>query len=253
MAEAAPEPEWLPIESNPPLMTSYAAKLGFDTAAAVFHDVLALDEWATDMIPRPCHSVLMLFPIKDASEAHRAEEEAAMAAAEAEGKGPAGAADVYFCQQKVANACGTIGVLHAALNTSVLTGGGLALAPDSWLARFHASSASLSPDERARALGEDAELAVAHSEQVEVGDSDVVDDTYNHFVAFIDKGGQLWELDGRKARPVCHGPVGPDLLLSAVRVARQFMARDPEELRFTLVALAPPVPPEEEDETVGQS
>jgi ubiquitin carboxyl-terminal hydrolase L3 len=236
------EPEWLPIESNPPLMTDYASKLGFDVSAAAFHDVLALDEWATDLVPRPVHAVLMLFPIKAASEAHKDAEEVAMVKA-----GAAIPAELYFTKQKVGNACGTIGVVHAALNISTLTGGPLPLRPDSWLTRFYARTAALTPDARAEALGEDQELASAHSDQVEVGDSDVCDDTFNHFVAFIEKAGSLWELDGRKSRPVNHGPVeGGDLLLAAVRVAKEFMARDPEELRFTLVALAPPAEEEED-------
>lgn len=34
-----------------------------------------------------------------------------------------------------------------------------------------------------------------------------------HFVAFVCRGGRLWELDGRKSFPVDHGPSNADTLL----------------------------------------
>lgn len=60
-----------------------------------------------------------------------------------------------------------------------------------------------------------------------------------HFVCFTAKDGHLYELDGNKASPINHGPTTADTVLQdSVKVAKKFMARDPEELRFTLVALA---------------
>ena len=51
--------------------------------------------------------------------------------------------------------------------------------------------------------------------------------------------GHLYELDGRKSGPVNHGPSSPDSLLEdATSVVKRFMERDPEELRFTIIALA---------------
>lgn len=44
--------------------------------------------------------------------------------------------------------------------------------------------------------------------------------------------------DGRKAFPINHGPSSPATLLEdACRVVRAFMDRDPEEVKFTIVAL----------------
>lgn len=51
--------------------------------------------------------------------------------------------------------------------------------------------------------------------------------------------GCLYELDGRKVFPINHGPSSADTLLEdATAVVKKFMARDPEEVRFTVVALA---------------
>lgn len=50
--------------------------------------------------------------------------------------------------------------------------------------------------------------------------------------------GSLYELDGRKAFPINHGPTSPTTLLAdACSVVKQFMDRDPGEMRFTIVAL----------------
>jgi len=56
----------------------------------------------------------------------------------------------------------------------------------------------------------------------------------------VNVDGALYELDGRKKRPINHGPSSASSLLQdAVEVVKQFMARDPGELRFTMTALAP--------------
>jgi Ubiquitin carboxyl-terminal hydrolase, family 1 len=67
--------------------------------------------------------------------------------------------------------------------------------------------------------------------------------TIQHMLSLCSEvDGCLYELDGRKPAPVNHGATSPDTLLQdAVEVVSQFMARDPTELRFTIVALAPVV------------
>ena len=46
-------------------------------------------------------------------------------------------------------------------------------------------------------------------------------------------------VDGRKPSPINHGKTTPETFLQdAARVCQKFMSRDPENLRFTVVALA---------------
>lgn len=104
------------------------------------------------------------------------------------------------------------------------------------------------PDARAAKLMSDPGARAAHADVVHEGQSAVADDTTQHFVTLVCRQGRLLELDGFKAHPIDHGPSTPESLLEdAVVVLRQFMARDPEELRFTMLALAPPGEDEGED------
>lgn len=66
-----------------------------------------------------------------------------------------------------------------------------------------------------------------------------IDDKINHhFIALIEKNGVLYELDGRKNFPIKHGNTSAETFLDdAAKVCKQFMARDPEEVRFTVIAL----------------
>ena len=60
------------------------------------------------------------------------------------------------------------------------------------------------------------------------------------FISFVAVDGDLYELDGRKAGPVNHGPTTPgNLLQDAVKVIKGFMERDPTAVQFNMVALGP--------------
>jgi ubiquitin carboxyl-terminal hydrolase L3 len=149
---------------------------------------------------------------------------------------------------QVPNACGTVGILHALANASTLCGGSVELREGSWLDRFLRRSLPLDADARAAALEADVEVEAAHSDVVQEGQSAVVDDTWQHFIAFVPAGGRLWELDGRKATPIDAGPTQPgSLLVDACAAVQRFMDRDPGELRFTMVVLGPAGEEEEEE------
>jgi ubiquitin carboxyl-terminal hydrolase L3 len=205
-----------------------------------FVDVLSHEDWALEMVPRPVHALLFLFPIKEASETHRAEEAARIASV-----GQTVDPRIFFTKQTIGNACGTIGILHTLANTSTATGGPIPIPAEAWTMRFMNKNSAASPDERAAALEADDGAEEAHASVVSAGQSAVVDDTYLHFVALVEKGGNLYELDGRKETPINHGPTTQDTFLNdAVRVVKAFMDRDPEELRFTMVAFVTSPPPD---------
>tara|TARA_A100001015_G_C14978367_1_gene708328 strand:- start:9 stop:212 length:204 start_codon:yes stop_codon:yes gene_type:complete len=52
-------------------MNKYASNLGLDTSIYSFQDVLATEDWALEMVPKPVVGVVMLYPISSNQEAHR--------------------------------------------------------------------------------------------------------------------------------------------------------------------------------------
>lgn len=224
---------WFPLESNPDVMNEYMGKLGLNTDKYSFIDILSTEDWALDMVPKPALAVLMLFPLATAEEEFRHEQGKRL---EAEGQHIS--PNVFYMKQTIGNACGTIGLLHAAGNASRTFPD--IIAAGSHLERLLSATATLTPEESAKYLEDDKTLEEVHTDAATQGQTEVVDDVDNHFVCFVQVDGHLYELDGRKQFPINHGASSPESFLSdAVAVVQQFMARQPDEPRFTMVALAP--------------
>jgi len=233
MSDTKSKQRWFPLESNPNLINEYVQKLGFDTSLYQFADVFSTEDWALQMIPQPVAAVIMLYPLTDKQESQYDQDNVAEDALES----------VWFIQQRIGNACGTIGLLHAVLNTPE----GLRSFPeDSWLYNFQQECPiPLDPIRKAEILEGDEKIATMHdqataseSNQTDRGNLD--DEIITHFVALVCVNDKLYELDGRKRAPVLHGKTTQmDLLKDACGVVRKYMERDPEEMRFTILALAP--------------
>jgi ubiquitin carboxyl-terminal hydrolase L3 len=62
-----------------------------------------------------------------------------------------------------------------------------------------------------------------------------------HFVAFVECGGKLWELDGRKTAPVEHGATSKETFLkdAAQAIRKEFVQSETAEgsINFNLLAL----------------
>ncbi|CEG41977.1 ubiquitin carboxyl-terminal hydrolase isozyme l3-like [Plasmopara halstedii] len=216
---------WFPLESNPEVINSYAKNLGFPTSQFSFYDVLSTEEWALATVPTPVMAVIMLFPIKPHTEKADKEE-----AARIEKEGQIVSPNVYYMRQTVGNACGTVGILHAIGNVRHL----VQLHPGSYLDNFFHETETKTPMEIAQYLEKDDELEKTHSSAAVAGQSEQlesVDDPINtHFVCFSCVDGHLYELDGRKKRPINHGPSSPETVLQdACQVIKKFMARDEGE------------------------
>ena len=143
---------------------------------------------------------------------------------------------MFYMKQYIGNACGTIGLLHAVANAK----DAITIEKDSFLDRFLSGKESMDADSIGHALEEDDELEEGHVEASEAGQSSAADaeDTNNHFVCFSCVDGSIYELDGRKDSPINHGPSTKETFLEDVcKVMRQFMERDPEEMRFSMVVM----------------
>ncbi|XP_041128594.1 ubiquitin carboxyl-terminal hydrolase isozyme L3-like [Polyodon spathula] len=223
---------WLPLEANPDVMNQFLKQLGL-LPTWQFGDVYGLDPDLLSMVPRPVCSVLLLFPVTEKYESYRLEEEAKI-----KSQGQEVSSEVYFMKQTISNACGTVGLIHAVANNQDR----LEFGPGSALKKFLSVSSSLSPEEKAKFLEEDESIRVTHESSAQEGQTEApsIDEKVDlHFIAFVNVGGQLYELDGRKPFPIVHGTTTEDMFLeNAADVCKKFMARDPDELRFTVVALS---------------
>jgi len=251
---------WFPLESNPTLLNTYISNLGFDTSLYKFYDVYSTEEWALSMIPQHAVAVLMLYPLTDAQLNFQEMEEKQIKESNKSGDSGSGSGSgedanatmttsttppVWHMKQRIGNACGTIGVLHALANIPQ-TIHEVAISPQSWLGNFYSScSPELDAVAKAEMLEGDGEIEKMHdsateseANQTERGSLD--DAIITHFVSLVTVDGGLYEMDGRKSGPIRHGDTTEQtFLVDACKVVEQFMKRDPGELRFTIMALAP--------------
>jgi ubiquitin carboxyl-terminal hydrolase L3 len=218
-------------------MNTYIKKMGVDTSTICFCEVLSLDDWALDMVPRPCRAVVMVYPIKKASE-----EFAKQQADEIAANGQTLSPKLRYIKQTIGNACGTIGILHALSNIGVE--GLMKIDSGCYLEKYLESTKDMTGEQIAEYLDSDTELSATHAEAASEGSTAVpVDNTSvdTHFVCFVEIDGNLYEMDGRKAGPINHGACEPDKLLeTASAIIKGFMDRDPGEVRFTITALTAP-------------
>ncbi|XP_041055922.1 ubiquitin carboxyl-terminal hydrolase isozyme L3 isoform X1 [Carcharodon carcharias] len=225
---------WLPLEANPDVMNQFMQQLGL-LPSWQFGDVFGMDPELLSLVPRPVCSILLLFPVTEKYEAFKQEEEAKIKA-----EGQKVDPQVYFMKQTISNACGTIGLIHALANNRDK----LEFETNSVMKKFLDESTPLSPEEKAKYLEKDESIRVTHEFSAQEGQTEApsLDEKVDlHFITFVNIDGYLYELDGRKPFPINHGSTTADNFLEdAVEVCKKFMQRDPDELRFTVVALHKP-------------
>lgn len=228
---------WLPLESNPDVITEFASKIGLNVSECGFYDIYGLDDELLMMVPQPVLAVLLLFPITK-------ESEEAAKKADAEGAASQGPVppSLYYMKQTISNACGTIAMLHSLGNNRDK----LPIDSESFLDKFFSSTATMTPEERGTFLEAPPEgapdIEEAHKESAEKGDTeapdlDAVVDL--HFVCFVEKDGNLYELDGRRVGPVNHGPCNAETLLQdTAKVVKKQFIEGSTSIQFNLMALA---------------
>lgn len=235
-----PDPKWIPLESNPEVFNEWAGKVGLSTGVHGFSDVYGLDPELLAMVPGPSKAIILIFPITDATEQRRKEEDTKL---EKE-KQPDVDPTLIYIKQTISNACGTIGLLHALGNSDVT------LRPESPLSKFFMQCQKLSPEERGKLLEETTLFAKAHVEAATTGQSRVPApdglDTDLHFTCFViapspvTKEKRLIELDGRRAGPVDLGPCDEERLLGDVaKIVKDKYMTISSSINFGMISLGP--------------
>lgn len=222
---------WLPLESNPDVMNKFLQNLGVPSTHSMV-DVIGLDKELQIDVNQPVGSLLLLFPTGPKHEEYSKQQEEDIKA-----NGQTVSENVYYLRQTIKNACGTVALIHAVANAQI------ELNADSPLQSFLDATKGMSPEERGTELEKTKTISEAHEQSAQEGQTQAPpadEDVSLHFVAFVHVDGNLYELDGRKSFPINHGVTTPEQLLEdASAVCRQFVERDPDNLNFTLIALAP--------------
>ncbi|CAH0626920.1 unnamed protein product [Chrysodeixis includens] len=222
----------LPMESNPETMNKYLQKLGVSDKWRMV-DVIGLEEETLNWVPRPVLAIVLLFPLSDKYEKHRREQETDLLV-----KGSQAPKDVFHLKQVLSNVCGTIALVHSVANNIPHIE-----LQDGLLKNYLNEAKDLDATAKGILLENSTAILDAYREIVRTGNEAAADPdevVNNHFVTFVHKDGQLFELDGRKSLPINHGPTTPERLLEdAAKVCREFIARDPDNIGFNVVALVP--------------
>eukprot|EP00823_Brevimastigomonas_motovehiculus_P005403 TRINITY_DN396_c2_g1_i1.p1 TRINITY_DN396_c2_g1~~TRINITY_DN396_c2_g1_i1.p1 ORF type:complete len:277 (+),score=91.87 TRINITY_DN396_c2_g1_i1:484-1314(+) len=228
---------WLPLESNPELLDRYVSLLGVEPFHK-FHELWAFEGDALDFIPTPVLALCVLYPLSESTEKFAAEENKLI-----KEKGQQVSKRLYFMNQTVGNACGTVAVCHAVLNNMDF----LSLEPKGFFAKFFAQTKEMNAKERAQALEDNTELESKHKETAtaEEAKSDVsnpVNDNL-HFMTLVCVDNYLYELDGRKAFPINHGSSSRSTFLkdACTFIQKKLMPRfgKNQDIRLFAAALAP--------------
>jgi len=221
---------WLPLQSNPDILTKYLQKLGVSDDWNVV-DVLGFDAELLDFVPKPVKALILLFPCSEKYEQHRQAEDEKL-----KENIPQYPKDLFYLKQTIANACGTCALIHAVANNKDIP------LNDGILKKFLDAAQDLSPEDRGKLLEADTGFTDAHKSLALEGppDSNPELSENQHFIALVQKDGELYELDGRKSFPIRHGSTSNETFLEdAAKVCKEFIARDPDELRFTVGAITP--------------
>ena len=218
------EQRWVPLESNPEVLNKYISNLGVPKEWQ-FVDIYGLEPDLLSMVPRPIAAVVLLYPITEKATAS-----------------PLGevkpSPDIFFVKQTISNACGTVAIVHSLANNKDK----IQFVDGKHFGKFIESCLNLSPEERASFLEKDKDMGSAHEDSAQEGQTKAPsreDSVKTHFIAFVCKNGGLYEMNGSSDGPIYHSKSSPDTLLEdAAVVAKKFMERDPDEVNFTLMALA---------------
>ena len=115
-------------------------------------------------------------------------------------------------KQTISNACGTVAMIHSVANTL----DSISLEDGSILKKFLEATKDASPEERAKQLEDNSDVCEVHDTIAKEGQTSapaLEDSVDYHFIAFVEKDGILYDVDGRKPAPVSCGPTTKETFL----------------------------------------
>ncbi|KAK3941201.1 ubiquitin carboxyl-terminal hydrolase isozyme L5 [Diplogelasinospora grovesii] len=241
---------WIEVESDPALFNGILHRLGVQEAD--IKEVFSIDEESLANIPQPVLGLVFLFQ-------YFAEESSEVTE---EGQ------NLWFANQTISDACGTIALLNIVMNAEGLDLGArlerfkqdtLDLAPplrgnmisnSSWIRTAHNSSArrmdllnaALSLQNQVDNGKKKKKRARASSARKEGKGKTTkpTSDAAFHFIAYVPHGNHVWQLDGLETRPHRIGEIEKGTPWTDVArpvIQARMMQYEEEQLQFSLLAL----------------
>ena len=229
------------LESNPEVMNHLAYTLGLKRKLA-FYDVYSLtDPDLLSFIPRPVLALLVIIPLTPTWDRERTAEDKDKP--DYAGKGEE--EPVIWFKQTIGHACGSIGLIHALLNSDASK----YIELGSTLDQIREDALPKAMEERAKVLEDSDAFEQAHAEAARMGDTGGVgpgEKNGQHFVTFVKaRDGHLWELEGGRKGPLDRGALkeeedvlSPAALEKGLGRLIRIETENGGDLRFSAIALA---------------
>eukprot|EP00505_MAST-04D_sp_SCG-Rhode-Island_P001966 Stramenopile-MAST_4_protein_1966 len=219
---------WCTIESDPGVFTELIHSVGCD-------DVQLEEVITMDMLPEKMYGLIFLFKWK--KELYQSDTRMPITAEDT---------TVYFAKQTVNNACATQALINILLNCDDLELGDT-------LRSFKEFTSMFPYDMRGEMIGQQEIIREKHNSFAQrdpfVSTEDKSDDDgtgdAHHFVAYVEKSGGVYELDGLKAGPILIGPSSgngdAETWIDVVKreVQRRVDEFASDETHFNLMAVVP--------------
>uniref|UniRef100_A0A1I7UMQ7 Ubiquitin carboxyl-terminal hydrolase n=1 Tax=Caenorhabditis tropicalis TaxID=1561998 RepID=A0A1I7UMQ7_9PELO len=216
---------WQALESNPETINPFLKKIGVSRVECV--DVYSFDEEMLQFIPTPQLALILCFPSEEARKFLSKQYEEV----EKNGKKPEG---VFFMNQseEIGNACGTFALFHslANLENRINLGKGK-------FAKWFEKAKLVKEEERSDLLSGDTELAEAHEETAEEGETEQTDHVDYHFITYVNKNGKLFEIDSCAPFPRPLGKTSDSTMIKDASIAIKELMNNVENLNFSAMAL----------------
>ncbi|CAI4225104.1 unnamed protein product [Auanema sp. JU1783] len=192
---------WTPLESNAATFNMFLSKTGVKGVECI--DVFSFDDEVIQFVPKPQLAIIFCFP-----DYKMIEKILNPLYEELRKEGKMDFPEVFFMKQKVAHTDSVFALFHAIANLEqIVDTGNESFAQ--WLQQAKATSI----DDRADLLHKSEALAEAYAETVQREDSPQSEKEERHFICYVNKNGNLYELDSRAPFPRLIGTTSTDTLV----------------------------------------
>jgi len=215
--------DWTTIESDPGVFTELVRNIGVNDVG--FEELYSLDVADLERV-EPIYGLIFLFK--------HTREDNYRATIDCDAPN-----DLFFAKQVVTNACATQAILSVLLNAHDRVQLG------EELGQFREFTAEFDAETKGLAISNSEVIRAAHNafarpEPILIQSRAArEDDDVFHFVAYVPKGGCVYELDGLREGPINHGPyAGARWLDVAVpAIQRRIENYSTQEIKFNLLAV----------------